>query len=283
MSNALLTNNRLCSYATDYGRLSTPIQYPGLLHTGLAGGIESTSFQRWKGRHPTVPEPCSPLNGGPPLGGRRGTLIRKQLKAGYSNCPDERRKSTSAPLPAAETPISLSIDLLVFDPPYYDYIIYDELAEPFRAWNPSHQMSGETLQSAAASESGDFGRRFADCLRPALAARDNRYPVVFTYHSSKSAAWEEIGVALDQLELRITAMWPVRSDGHMGHHSRPGNCEWDIVVVCRPSQETQPTSLPSATEFWKPHFGDLGVGKRRSHELRFGVSNGLLAIRQADR
>ena len=89
---------------------------------------------------------------------------------------------------------------------------------------------------------------------------DNRDPVVFTYHSSQSAAWEEVGLALDQLELRITAMWPVRSDGHMGHHSRPGNCEWDVVVVCRPSQETRPTSLPNATEFWKPHFGDLGVG-----------------------
>ena len=103
-------------------------------------------------------------------------------------------------------------------------------------------------------------RAWRICLRHSLAARKARYPIAFTYHSSNSIAWEEVSLALDQLELRITAMWPVRSDGHMGHHGRPGNCEWDVVVVCRPNQETQSTCIPDADDFWKPHFGDLGVG-----------------------
>ena len=259
LSNALLTNNRLCSYATDYGRLSPLFSIRGY-------------------SIPALPVELNPLHSS----GGRGTIqqclnrvlrsLGETTRRATWNVDKQATESSLFELPrrapqvdvrcssAADSPISHSIDLLVFDPPYYDYIIYDELAEPFRAWNPSLKKRGETLQSASSSGAGDFGRRFADCLRPALASRNNRYPIVFTYHSSKSAAWDEVGLALDRLELRITAMWPVRSDKHMGHHSRPGNCEWDVVVVCRPHQETQIASLPDADEFWKPHFGSLGVG-----------------------
>ena len=258
LSNALVTNNRLCSYATDYGRLSPLFSIRGY-------------------SIPALPVELNPLHSS----GGRGTIQQCLNRVLRSTATTARRstwnvdqqtiESTSFELPrqapevdvrcssAAETPIAHSIDLLVFDPPYYDYIIYDELAEPFRAWNPSLRTNGKTLQSASLSGPGDFGARLGDCLRPALSARNSRYPVAFTYHSSKPTAWEEIGLALDQLELRITAMWPVRSDGHMGPHRRPGNCEWDVVLVCRPILETRSITIPSTDEFWKPHFGELGV------------------------
>ena len=276
LSNALLTNNRLCSYATDYGRLSPLFSIRGF-------------------SIPALPVELNPLHSS----GGRGTIqqclnrVLRSLGATARrsawNVDKHETESRLFDLPrrapqvdvrcssAADSPISESVDLLVFDPPYYDYIIYDELAEPFRAWNPSHKVVGETLQSASSSEPGDFGTRLADCLRPALASRNNRFPIVFTYHSSKSAAWNEVGVALDQLQLRITAMWPVRSDGHMGHHSRPGNCEWDVVIVCRPSQETRSTLLPNADGFWKPHFGDLGV--RDADLTSFGLAYGMASSR----
>lgn len=259
LSNALLTNNRLCSYATDYGRLSPLFSIRGY-------------------SVPALPVELNPLHSS----GGRGTIqqcLKRVLRSVGAttrrstwNVDTQTTESRLFDLPrrapridircssATDFPISHSIDLLVFDPPYYDNIFYDELTEPFRAWNPSHKKRGETLQAASSSDTGDFGRKFADCLRPALASRNNRYPIVFTYHSSKSAAWNEVGLAIDQLELRVTAMWPVRSDGHMGHHSRPGNCEWDVVIVCRPSRETQSAVLPDAENFWKPHFGNLGVG-----------------------
>ena len=100
----------------------------------------------------------------------------------------------------------------------------------------------------------------ADCLRPALEARNSRYPLAFTYHSSQQHAWEAVGIALDRLDLRITALWPVRTDGHMGPHRRPGNCEWDIVIVCRPTTETHSTCLASADGFWQQSLGTLAVG-----------------------
>ena len=259
LSNALLTNNRLCSYATDYGRLS-PLY-----------SVRGYSL-------PALPVELNPLHSN----GGRGTIQQCLKRVARSVTEDVRRSTWSVDTsttqkivfhlprrapevdvrcsPAADVQFDAAIDLLMFDPPYYDYIIYDELAEIFRSWDPPQQLTGETLQSSALGEAADFGRKLAECLRPALAARKQRFPLAFTYHSSKPAAWEAIGLALDELKLRITAMWPVRSDGHMGHHSRPGNCEWDVVVVCRPHPETDAALLPAAEQVWKQHVGSLDVG-----------------------
>ena len=281
LSNALATNNRLCSYATDYGRLS-PLY-----------SIRGYSM-------PALPVELNPLHSS----GGRGTIqqclarvVRSATNTTWRSTWNVDKQATERKLfhlpkaaramdvrcsSAADAHIDFAIDLLVFDPPYYDYIIYDELTEPFRAWNPAQEAGGRTLQASTLDEPGEFGARLADCLRPALTTRKGRYPIAFTYHSSKSTAWEEVGLALDKLGLRVTAMWPVRSDGHMGHHSRPGNCEWDVVVVCRPEQETRPTILPKAEGFWSPHFGNLRVGDAdmQSFELayqmassRFGKAN----------
>lgn len=259
LSNALLTNNRLCSYATDYGRLSPLFSIRGYSIPALP--VELNPLHSSSGRG-TIQQCLNRVLRSLGATTRRSTwnIDKGETDSRLFELPRRAPKVDVRCSSAADSPISHSIDLLVFDPPYYDNIMYDELAEPFRAWNLSHQKGGETLQAASSSEAGDFGRKFADCLRPALASRNNRYPIVFTYHSSKPTAWNEVGLALDHLELRITAMWPVRSDGHMGHHSRPGNCEWDVVIVCRPRQETLSASLPKADEFWNPHFGGFGVG-----------------------
>ena len=259
LSNALLTNNRLCSYATDYGRLSPLFSIRGYSIPALS--VELNPLHPSGGRG-TIQQCLNRILRSTATTARRSIWSIEEcgIESRLFKLPRKAPRIDVRSASAADTPIHHSIDLLVFDPPYYDYIIYDELAEPFRAWNPSLKVNGETLQAASLSEPGDFGASLAACLRPALATRSNHYPIAFTYHSSRPAAWEELGLALDELELRVTAMWPVRSDGHMGPHSRPGNCEWDVVVVCRPNNETQPNPIPDADEFWRPHFGDLSVG-----------------------
>ena len=278
LSNSLATNNRLCSYATDYGRLSPLFSIRGYSIPALQ--VELNPLHSSGGRG-TIQQCLNRILRSAATTARRAiwNVDESTPESKLFDLPTRASKVDVRSSSAADTPIRHPIDLLVFDPPYYDYIIYDELAEPFRAWNPSLRMNGETLQAASFSEPGEFGTRLANCLQYPLAARRARYPVAFTYHSSKQIAWEEVGLALDKLELRVTAMWPVRSDGHMGPHSSPGNCEWDVLVVCRPHQETVTASIPDAGGFWKPHFGNLSVGDSdltsfdlayRMASLRFG-------------
>ena len=278
LSNALLSNNRLCSYATDYGRLSPLYSIRGYSLPALS--VELNPLHPRAGRG-TLHQCLNQVMRSTTTTARRSTW----------NCRTHTAENVLLSLPrrapeldircssAADAPIDGAIDLLVFDPPYYDYILYDELAEPFRAWNPALKLTGATLQSTSSAQPAAFGGSLADCLHPALRSRNSRYPIAFTYHSSKRAAWEALGIALDTLKLRITAMWPVRSDGHIGPHRRPGNCEWDIVLVCRPSEDTQPYSLPCASDLWQPHFGDLAVNDAdlASFGLAYRMATGRFA------
>ncbi len=239
VSNALTTNNILCSYATDYGRLSALFSVRGY-------------------SLPWLPVELNPLH----RSGGRGTLSQcidrvvrsysTKVRRYYWSTADEAARSQVFDLPTTGSEVEVvcaaaadflptaSVDLVAFDPPYYDFIEYDELAELYRAWQPGVGMAGTPLQSAARDAEGSFGTGLAESLAPALRARRGEYPIAFTYHSANPEAWGAIGVALDEAKLRVTALWPVRSDGHMGHHSNPGNCEWDVVVVARPLDETLP-------------------------------------------
>lgn len=132
LSNALTTNNRLCSYATDYGRPSALFSVRGY-------------SLRW------LPEELNPLH----MSGGRGTLLQCIQRVTRSCDPKVRRyvwnhdemvtqpqllELSTRPsyvqlhcASASDVELKEPVDLVVFDPPYFDFIAYDELAELFRA------------------------------------------------------------------------------------------------------------------------------------------------------
>lgn len=252
VSNALATNNRLCGYATDYGRLSPLFTVRGY-------------------SLPTLPVELNPLH---PTGGR-GTLaacikrvanaskgaVRRYVWSVAENQPVARsialhtdgiqvevrcRRATKWP---TSTEVE-SVDLLIFDPPYFDYIAYDELSEFHRAWFPNERLAGAPLFPKDTNCAMSFGRELGACMAAGLTRVRPGRPVAFTYHSTAPEAWEAIGIALDTAGLSVTALWPVQSDGHMGHHSYEGNCEWDVVVVCRRTHEVSPCAMDMSVDKW---------------------------------
>src|SRR5439155_2135028 len=100
-----------------------------------------------------------------------------------------------------------------------------------------------------------------ECLRLAERRLKGGRPMAFTYHSADPDAWRAVGVALDYAKLAVTALWPVRSDGHMGHHSHPGNCEWDMVIICRQLHETRASVFSLKLEDWIASVHPLAVGE----------------------
>lgn len=250
ISNALATNNKLCGYATDYGRLSALFSVRGFPIPALAVEL-------------------NPLH---PDGGR-GTLRQCVERVVRSASTTVRRHVWSAgecavrptemsfPIDsrdigdiriagAADQGAGPQTDLCVFDPPYFDYIAYSELSEFYRAWGDQPTVVASSLLPHGEDPAEQFGLDFAHCLRAAMRRLSKGRPVTFTYHSSNPDAWRAIGVGLDDAKLAVTGIWPVRSDGHMGHHSHPGNCEWDLVVCCRRITETTPGDLTASVTGW---------------------------------
>jgi putative DNA methylase len=265
LSNALATNNLLCGYASDYGRLSALFS------------VRSYSL-------PALAVELNPLH---PDGGR-GTLMRSVHRVVRSTTTSSRRHVWSverrrteiasidfgptrtanavscASATEAVVPNS-SVDICVTDPPYYDFISYSELSEFYRVWLGLNVDSEPLLPTTGADGVETFASTLGGCLRRTSAALRKGRPLAFTYHATSPEAWEAIGLALDEAKLVITALWPLRNDAHMGHHSFAGNCEWDVVVVCRPLEECERTAMSVTFQSW--------VDAARKAKLRFNAAD----------
>lgn len=261
VSNALATNNKLCSYAYDYGRLSALFSVRGY-------------------SLPALPVELNPLHDD----AGRGTLrqcIERVARAGVTKSrrhvwvPSMNRvapKSLALPTNADVTDIGVvsatadpmrsgpSADLCVFDPPYFDYIAYSELSEFYRAWLESPPDPAAPLLPDGDDPGESFGLNLGVALRGVLARLAPGRPLAFTYHSTNPDAWRAIAIALDEAKLRLTGLFPVYSDGHMGHHSHPGNCEWDLVLVCRRVTETVPVEFTGHIDTWAQEARPLQIG-----------------------
>lgn len=272
ISNALTTNNRLCGYATDYGRLSALFTVRGYslpvlsvelnpLHPhggrGTIGACIERVARSAEGdvrRYVWSPGKCK-------IVAHRFIFTRNGAHVDL----DHRDAASSSSLGAPQ------VDVAVFDPPYFDYIAYDELSEFHRAWLKGEGLAGQPLLPKGANRVKDFGGRLGQCLRGIIRRMRADRPVVFTYHGTEPDAWKAVGIALDRARLRITALWPVRSDGHMGHHSYPGNSEWDVVVVCRPAIHTTSLPMDATVERWIRSVHPIPVNDADRNNFRLAI------------
>lgn len=256
-SHALAFNNRLCGYATDYGRLSALFS------------VRSYSL-------PALSVELNPLH---PTAGR-GTLL-KLLRERLTESRTKVRRTTwdsSRAKPrdkdfafTQKPPTSIlcasalatyrfqdSIDFSFFDPPYFDYIAYSELSEFYRAWLGRTSIGGTPLLPEDSDPVKSFATLFATAIKALRARLRPAAPFAFTFHSTSADAWNAIAAALRTVDQSVTAIWPVLADPHMGHHGAGGSCEWDLVIVCRPATQCRPRRGPSVKR-WRQALRPLVV------------------------
>jgi adenine-specific DNA methylase len=274
VSNALTTNNMLCGYATDYGRLAPLFSVRSYSLPALA--VELNPF------HAT---------------GGRGTLKRSLEKVLRSSSAVARRYVWSAeagkpvpkvlafdrcPVPtdgivcasAAALPLTghrADVDFCVFDPPYFDYIAYSELSEFYRSWLDQPTLGGIPLFPSPEAPVSSFSSLLSECLASALHRLKPNRPLVFTFHSSSKLAWDAIGGALDKANLLVTALWPLKNDSHMGHHSQAGNCEWDVTVVCRRDVDCVRGRLEHDVSVWAKQVKPLKIREADRGSMKHAI------------
>ena len=261
ISNALATNNKLCGYATDYGRLSALFAVRGFPLPALAVELNPLHPDGGRGTLRQCIERVA-RSASPIVRRHVWSPAERSVKATEMSFPTDTRDAADVQVVgAADQSAGPQTDLCVFDPPYFDYIAYSELSEFYRAWGDQPTVVESSLLPHGEDPAEQFGLDLAQCLRAAARRLAAGRPVAFTYHSSNPDAWRAIGVALDDAKLAVTGIWPVRSDGHMGHHSHPGNCEWDLVICCRRIAETIPADLTASVKGWIKTVAPLKVSE----------------------
>ena len=179
----------------------------------------------------------------------QGSLLRCQSAADLSFLPSD------------------SIDAVVTDPPYFDNVMYSELADFFYVWlrlglredypqfHPPHVFRQEEIIQN--ERRGRSAAKFAQMLRTVFqeSARALKPggPFVFTFHHRKLEAWALMAEVLGKAGFYISAAPIIRSEGKSGFHSSKGNVRYDAIFVCRsweqrPYQWSESESLAFATE-----------------------------------
>ncbi|MEV8531345.1 DUF1156 domain-containing protein [Streptomyces sp. NPDC051211] len=151
-----------------------------------------------------------------------------------------------------------SIAHVCMDPPYYDNVMYAELADFFYVWEKrtlgrilpeffAEELSDKENEAVAnPARFVDFGRRkkhladvdyqakmtaiFAECHR--VLRDDGVLTVMFTH--KRAEAWDTLGMALLEAGFTIETSWPVNTEfEHSLHQANLNSAASTIMLVCR--------------------------------------------------
>lgn len=151
-----------------------------------------------------------------------------------------------------------AIDFVNIDPPYYDNVMYAELADFFYVWEKRtlgrlrpewYEEKLTDKESEAVANVARFdhaGRRkkhlarfdyqqkmqaiFAECHR---VLRDDGIMVVWFTHK-EADAWDTLGAAMMEAGFTIEASWPVSTQPQTSlHHAKKNSAKSTVMLVCR--------------------------------------------------
>lgn len=137
-----------------------------------------------------------------------------------------------------------SIDYVLTDPPYFDFIHYAGLASFFSPWlsllgltASQNRRSVAQRSLAGRRECEESARRFSQRIgavfkRVEAVMRDGAM-MMFTYRHSTSEGWESIAKALAQTTLEVVQVLPLPGEARSGLHVEEGSSRWDAVLVLK--------------------------------------------------
>lgn len=163
-----------------------------------------------------------------------------------------------------------SVDAVVTDPPYFDFVQYGDLLEVHGAWLravlPEADLNAAALAHELTVKPGAPGRgpeRFAEGLsltfRNAAIALINTGLFAFTYHHSRREAYVPLVVALLDADLTCTAVLPYVAEMVGSLHIRGRKASSvDSLFLCRKVPPAVPPVMQSIEE-------DLEAIRRSGH------------------
>lgn len=154
--------------------------------------------------------------------------------------------------------------LVCIDPPYYDNVMYAELADYFYVWHKrtlgrlwpdlfedqlTNKHDEAVTNKARFSHAGrqaatlanhDYTAKmaaiFAECHR--VLAPDGVMTVMFTH--KRADAWDSLGTALLQAGFEIRASWPVHTESEQSlHQARQNAVKSTVFLSCRKHADDQ--------------------------------------------
>lgn len=292
-SDHVATNNMMCGYAGGWRRLSPLFAIRAYRHINRPVELNPWLTRNGRGTFPNAV--------------RSVTRASRSLKASA----EPQRDGPVVPVP--ERPPGTwdircgdardlshiaagTVDLVLTDPPYFDYIAYSELGHFFVPWmarlgllDPGHLVGFPAGQLASSLGHDEAERIFADALTTRLreVARVCRPEarLVFTYQSLDGRGWRALATALGAAGMRPTIAWPMFGDGGAGPHKHQNSISWDCVVHCEVRQASRVPKYGEASsmsgrvfaEAWKARLEASGFRLTTGDVANIGHAGALVA------
>lgn len=246
-SDHLTTNNMLCAYAGGWRRLTALFSIRAYRHIVRPVEVNPWLEKNGRGTYPNavraVQRAAKAMQEAVEPTAEAGIREVRWHEPGSWDvrCQDARDLSHIA---------SASVDLVLTDPPYFNYIAYSELGHFFVPWMVRFGMVGDQHlslfpkgQLAKAGGGHDAARAFGESLGEAMrevhrVCKPNAR-MVFTYQNLDGRGWQSLASALAIAGIRPVRVWPMYGDSSSGLHKRANSISWDCVVLCVLDHEGQ--------------------------------------------
>ncbi len=195
--------------------------------------------------------------------------------------------SSSLPLPDS------SVDAVLTDPPYFDFVHYSELSDFFFAWlSPVLKNRYSWFARADSSSEGEvqhkdplaFARQlskvFAECRR--VLKHDG--VLAFSFHHSREEGWAAIHEALTAAGLEVVAAYPVHAEmrGASPKSASKAPISLDAILVCRkhvasPSYSDNISQILARTDEYALRLADAGMTISSADRFVIAASQTLIS------
>ena len=242
-SDHLKTNNMMCAYAGDWRRLTPLFSIRAYRHISRPVELNPWLNRNGRGTFPnairSIQRACAAFKEH-----RIASSVLYDEPMAYHTGRSEIACRDSRSMPSVDDG---SIDLVLTDPPYLDYIAYSELGHFFAPWMHRFGLiDGNSVdcfpsgQLAAPANTKDHAERFIrhlgqifEELRRKMKP-DGRF--VFTYQNLDGRGWKAVGKALARAGFQPVSTFPLYGENSSRLHKRGNSISWDCVVVCEKSE-----------------------------------------------
>jgi len=146
-----------------------------------------------------------------------------------------------------------SIDAVITDPPYFDFIHYSELSDFFYAWlSPVLADEHPSFRPADSSAAGEvqhkeatsFAEALGNVLRESARVLKDEGVLAFSFHHSRSEGWGAIQAALTSAGLTVAASHPLHAELRAASPKSAAKdpISLDAILVCRKSTAVGPSA-----------------------------------------
>lgn len=146
--------------------------------------------------------------------------------------------SSKLPVPAG------TVDAVVTDPPYFDFVHYSELSDFFFAWlSPVLRDRYPWMAREDSSDQGEvqhkdprvFARQLASVFTEACRVLKDDGVLAFSFHHSRAEGWAAIYEAISKAGLAVVAAHPVHAELRAASPKTAAKdpISLDAILVCR--------------------------------------------------